>query len=137
MNSKSWKLKYLGFFSISLISGFYSFMVFIPLATGSNFNPLFIVLNSLILLITWFFSFTFHHEFVRKNFYSLVVLPLILIYVNNIVVGFVLKQLNIELFQFIAASAVLVLTSQRASTFKLKLQEAKKQSETVSEPFES
>lgn len=116
-----WKLKYIFYFLLSTLTGFLTFAIFIPLARAGSFNPLFIVLNSLILIIIVFFSFTGHHEFVRNNFYTLVLLPVILIATNNIFVGWALNQLTTDFILFTSLSLGLVFFAHRTSIYQARL----------------
>ena len=121
MTRRVQKLKYLIFFGISVISGFYTFKIFVKKKKKIEFNPLFIVLNSLILMIIWFFSFTGNHAFIQENFYSLLILPLTLVFVNNIVVSYVMNSLNWQMIHFMTAAGVLVFSSHGASICKFRL----------------
>lgn len=116
------RLKYLFCFGAAIVSAlatYGGFQLFIDKATLSTSMYL---INSLLLMIVWFFSFTAKSSFVRGNKVVLIVIPMVSLHVSNLVVMLNNPMTSLEGFLlYVIASTGLVYFSYWSSIFELRI----------------
>lgn len=108
------RLKYVLWFCISLISGFFTFQAFVLFNSAGTLNSYVVFLNTVILFIAWFFVFTSQSDFVRENALLIIIIPLLAIYLNDLYFTFYNAEiLFTDFILFVAASSMLMIATWR------------------------
>lgn len=111
------RLKYVLWFCISLISGFFTFQAFMLFNSAGALNSYVVFLNTVVLFVAWFFVFTSQSDFVRDNALLIIIIPLLAIYLNDLY--FTLYSAEIlftDFILFVAASSMLMIATWRTKT---------------------
>lgn len=108
------RLKYVFWFAISLISGFFTFQAFIQFNSAGALNSYVVFLNTVVLFIAWFFVFTSQSDFVRDNSLLIIIIPLMAIYLNDLYFTVYNPQvLFTDFIMFVATSSMLMISTWR------------------------
>ncbi|MFB6291768.1 MAG: hypothetical protein ABEI58_00050 [Candidatus Nanohaloarchaea archaeon] len=116
VDKKTLQVKYAGFFLAALTFGFLTYQAFGILNAKGALNQLTVLLNTVVVLVSWFFIFTGEAEFVKRNLWIVVLVPLLSVYVTDIYYVWsspFIQMKNFLLFVFV--SSLLFYTSFRAS----------------------
>lgn len=109
------RLKYFLYYSLALVSAFLTYKSFSVFQADAYFNTYVLVLNTVLLMLIWAFSFTSHASFVKENILLLVFLPLLAIYVTDLMLVLTVPGTDMMGYlYFVLCSSSLVFFSYRA-----------------------
>ena len=119
------RMAYILSYIIAVSAAFFSYKSFYAFKSLAPFGNQIIVLNFSILLFLWFLSFS-HTEFIRKNFFMVLILPLIGLHATNFLLMLISPGTSfLGYIGFMVFSSFLIFFSYRARIYEKRLQSLK------------
>ena len=120
-------LKFTIYFSIAGFSGFYAFSHFATIANEARLPSSLVLLDTVVFLPLWFLSFNYREDFVRNNFFLVVIGPLIALYAGNIITLVLLPDASVSVMKnfFMSSLGLIIFSRLSAKTLNEEKDESK------------
>lgn len=119
MNRASFHLRaaYLFAFGTAIWSGFFTYQFFVRFMEVSGLNTPLVLLNTVVLLILWFFTLTSRSDFIGDNIYAILLAPLFAIYATDLYFAYAANTVNL-LLPFVGINIILFVASERFNAYE-------------------
>lgn len=117
-----YKLLFLSFFALSAVSGFHVFTTLNSFVSSNSVPLFFTLMNTVLLVMVWFFSYSSDKEFVRENITLLVAIPAVVLTFGNFLTVALSPGISFpEFLPFMVSSSSLIIFSYLAARAQVKI----------------